>query len=546
MLPNMAPNVSPFSASPGPPPIAPRPAAPDMSFQPRPAGAPGASKGCTVCGTQNPADVRYCISCGSLLDKPAFAGTMAMQQSPPLNSKAATSIGGVAIPPQLSQQPMPPPQPPQQPYGAPPAAAAAAAPAPPAAIAPMRVVDIGGAAPPREMPRVCARCHGTSDAGASFCKFCGAPLGDVSAGPGINPSARDAAPASVRPAPIASPNPIGAASALTPAPPAAMAAPAPTPAPGPVSPGAAPPMAPAPVAPAPRPPAPGGPTPINGAPLISPVAPPVAAPVASPIAPPPVTPIAHSPISPPSAVPPTRPDIAPMAAARGRLVVVARDGGEGPDYPLLDQVDIGREEGQIVIADDGYLSPRHVRVAWRGNKLFLRDLASVNGVFLRLMAPGAPPPGSGVESSRPLEDQDLILVGQQVLRFEIVRDGEAGLGPASENGTLLFGTPTGPRYARLCQRSVEGVSRDVYYLRKMETVLGRESGDIIFTEDPFLSRRHAAVRIERAGTPTAAYSLVDLGSSNGCFIKIRGEVEVGNRDQFRIGQQLFRVELNAS
>jgi pSer/pThr/pTyr-binding forkhead associated (FHA) protein len=427
---------------------------------------------------------------------------VAMQNATPLNPKAATSLGGVAVPPQLSQQPMPPAaappmqamqpmQPMQQaPMQAPPNAVA---------IAPMRVVDVGGAAPPRDVPRVCARCHGTNDAGASFCKFCGAPLGDVAPPPNL--AAREAAPASVRPAPIASPNPIGAASALTPAPPQVMAAPAPTPAPSPVS--------------------PGGPTPINGAPLIAAPAP---------------LPISPGPLSPPSAVPPTRPDIAPIAAARGRLVVVARDGGEGPDYPLLDQVDIGRDEGQIIIADDGYLSPRHARLVWRGPKLFLRDLASVNGVFLRLQP----------EATRPLEDQDLILVGQQVLRFEIVRDGEAGLGPASENGTLLFGTPTGPRYARLCQRSVEGVSRDVYYLRKMETVLGRESGDIIFTEDPFLSRRHASLRVERVGSPTAAYSLVDLGSSNGCFVKIRGEVEIGNRDQFRIGQQLFRVELNAS
>ena len=141
-------------------------------------------------------------------------------------------------------------------------------------------------------------------------------------------------------------------------------------------------------------------------------------------------------------------------------------------------------------------------------------------------------------------DQDLILVGQQVLRFEIVKDGKSSLGPASEHGTLLFGTPVGPRYARLCQRSVEGVSRDVYYLRKMETVLGRESGDIIFTEDPFLSRRHAAIRVERGSTGTPAFTLADLGSSNGCFVRIRGEIELGQGDQFRVGQQLFRVELS--
>ena len=87
----------------------------------------------------------------------------------------------------------------------------------------------------------------------------------------------------------------------------------------------------------------------------------------------------------------------------------------------------------------------------------------------------------------------MFLVGQQVLRFEVVKDAEEGFGAASEHGTLLFGTPAAPRYARLSQRTVEGVARDVFHLRKVETVLGREIGDIVFTEDPFLSRRHAAV-----------------------------------------------------
>ena len=234
-------------------------------------------------------------------------------------------------------------------------------------------------------------------------------------------------------------------------------------------------------------------------------------------------------------------------------MLVAKDGGEGPEYPLLDQVDIGRADGNIVIADDRYLSPRHARIVRRGGKLFLRDLASVNGVYLRLT------PKSGEKTSEsevPLQDQDLFLVGQQVIRFEIVREAEEGLGPAVEQGTLLFGTPTTRLYARLSQRSIEGITRDVYYLGKRETVLGRESGDIVFTEDPFLSRRHAAIRATApsqtpspspsragAGGDSGTFALVDLGSSNGSYIQIRTEVPLQDGDQFRIGQQLFRVDL---
>lgn len=245
---------------------------------------------------------------------------------------------------------------------------------------------------------------------------------------------------------------------------------------------------------------------------------------------------------------------------RGRLVVIAKSGADGPSYPFGDQLDVGRLEGNVIVAEDPYLSPRHVRIVWSGNRLLLRDLASTNGVFLRLAAArdtGVRRTAENQEISVPLSDQDLILVGQQVLRFEILREIDAGLGPAQEHGTLLFGSPATPRYARLCQRTVEGIARDVYYIRKTETVLGRESGDVVFTEDPFLSRRHAAIRLlshEGAALAVASskpppaearFALVDLGSSNGTFLRVRGDVELAPGDHFRVGQQLFRVDFDA-
>jgi pSer/pThr/pTyr-binding forkhead associated (FHA) protein len=144
-----------------------------------------------------------------------------------------------------------------------------------------------------------------------------------------------------------------------------------------------------------------------------------------------------------------------------------------------------------------------------------------------------------------LVDQDLFLIGQQVLRFEVVKSAEEGFGAASEHGTLLFGSPAAPRYARLSQRTVEGVAREVFHLRKTETVIGRESGDIVFTDDPFLSRRHAVLRAigtaQGNGAPRR-FAIADLGSSNGTFLQVRGEVRLRSGDHFRIGQQLFRFD----
>jgi pSer/pThr/pTyr-binding forkhead associated (FHA) protein len=84
---------------------------------------------------------------------------------------------------------------------------------------------------------------------------------------------------------------------------------------------------------------------------------------------------------------------------------------------------------------------------------------------------------------------------------------------------------------------VEGVYRNVFYISGDEIVIGREFGDLVFTTDSFMSRRHAAIhRDPVAGT----FTLRDLGSSNGTYLAIRGEVELREGDHLRVGQHLFR------
>jgi hypothetical protein len=46
------------------------------------------------------------------------------------------------------------------------------------------------------------------------------------------------------------------------------------------------------------------------------------------------------------------------------------------------------------------------------------------------------------------------------------------------------------------------------------------------------------------GTTVTAAALVDLGSSNGSFLRIRDEIELVPSDHFRVGQQLFRVDFD--
>lgn len=318
---------------------------------------------------------------------------------------------------------------------------------------------------------LCWRCRGVGDVGAEFCKFCGARYADK---PGAAPG---------QAAPAASPM-------------APQAAPAP----------AASPMAP------------------QAAPMAAPPAAHGFGPATMPVE-------ARGPESygaPSAGHAPGGVGAAP-APVLARLVSILKDGTDGQAFAITqEQTDIGRTEGEILLADDPYLSPRHARIRRRGDAFFLRDLDSVNGIYLRIR--------DAVE----LADGDTVLVGQQVLRFELLSDAEVPVGPAAVHGVFVFGTPEVPRIARLVQYTTEGIGRDIIYLYRSETVLGRETGDVVFTDDPFLSRRHAAIRVERG---SRRFVLKDMGSSNGTSLRMKGERPLSHNDLFRIGRHLFRFEL---
>ncbi len=143
-----------------------------------------------------------------------------------------------------------------------------------------------------------------------------------------------------------------------------------------------------------------------------------------------------------------------------RLVVVHRDGTDGIAYNLLgDQIDIGRTEGDLLF-EDPHLAPRHARIVASLTGRVLTPLESRNGIYVRLRGP------------IDLQDGDYLLVGKQVLRFELLTDAERNLRPALEHGVVVFGTPVRPPWARLRQITPAAVTRDVFHLTRPDVVLG--------------------------------------------------------------------------
>ena len=209
-----------------------------------------------------------------------------------------------------------------------------------------------------------------------------------------------------------------------------------------------------------------------------------------------------------------------------RLVVVHRDGTDGITYNLLgDQIDIGRTEGDLLF-EDPHLAPRHARINASLTGRVLTPLETRNGVYVRLRGP--------VD----LQDGDYLLMGKQVLRFELVTEPERNVRPALEHGVVVFGTPVRPPWARLRQITPAGVGRDIFHLSRPDIVLGREIGDIIFSEDEFMSRRHAQVSYRNGRG-----HLEDLGSSNGTFLRLRGPHGLASGDLIRLGDELLRFEI---
>jgi pSer/pThr/pTyr-binding forkhead associated (FHA) protein len=67
--------------------------------------------------------------------------------------------------------------------------------------------------------------------------------------------------------------------------------------------------------------------------------------------------------------------------------------------------------------------------------------------------------------------------------------------------------------------------------------MGRERGDILFPEDGYVSGTHARIALR-----DGRVYLVDVGSSNGTFLRVRGERRLAPGAFILMGQQLFRIE----
>jgi pSer/pThr/pTyr-binding forkhead associated (FHA) protein len=98
----------------------------------------------------------------------------------------------------------------------------------------------------------------------------------------------------------------------------------------------------------------------------------------------------------------------PAAGYVGRVAMVTGRDTTGNAYPIPETgVHIGRERGHILFPEDGYVSGLHCSLTKQGDAMYLTDLGSSNGTFIRM------------SEERDVHDGDVLLMGQQLFRVGI-------------------------------------------------------------------------------------------------------------------------------
>lgn len=108
---------------------------------------------------------------------------------------------------------------------------------------------------------------------------------------------------------------------------------------------------------------------------------------------------------------------APADGYVGRIVMVLGRQSTGTAFPVPETgLQLGRESGEVLFADDGYVSSSHCRLSCDGGKVYLTDMGSSNGTFVR------------IRDEIDVEVGQVLLMGQQLYRVTLAAGARGARG----------------------------------------------------------------------------------------------------------------------
>ena len=211
---------------------------------------------------------------------------------------------------------------------------------------------------------------------------------------------------------------------------------------------------------------------------------------------------------------------------RARLILIRGDSDvDGLSYLLQGTEHVaGRDQGQILFPDDSWMSPRHANFVYENDVLLVRDENSVNGVFIRVKEPVQ------------LDIGDRFLCGEQLLMLASPPVVDADPEP---DRTHFYATPSRSAPFLLVQVLAGGAPGSVFAARGNTMNIGREDCEVSYPADLYISGKHARVEIGIDGR----FTLVDLGSKNGTYVRLKQPGRLQHGDYLFLGRQLLRVEI---
>ena len=193
---------------------------------------------------------------------------------------------------------------------------------------------------------------------------------------------------------------------------------------------------------------------------------------------------------------------------------------------FLDQniTSIGRSSDNDIVILDKRISRYHAEIIFNDDYHFIRDLDSINGVYLDDIR---------IINDERVNNNSIIKVGPISFTYEVVIDNDSYLKNKIQTTIIVPENKSMPHIEIISGAQV-GV---IFEITKNEILIGRPDTNMIcdlIINDRAISRPHAKIVHDQN-----IYTLIDLNSANGTFVngqKIIEPYQLANTDSIKIGE----------